>query len=161
MSNPYAVSQVNLDAADQVSLVDAKKPKAVLLMQVAAVGFMILLLGALVNHKIQSESTWIEVIVRMMSEKGGYRFLGALAVPVVLIVSLQRRMLLGRILGLAAIAGISTPVWIQIFTVRFDSVPGALGSVVAWLGITGPLLYWAYALSFSQRARAYFVPASS
>lgn len=158
MFNPYATSQANLDVVDDVALAAAKKPKAVLFMQVVAVGLMISLLGLLVNHKIQTEFTWIEVIVRMMTEKGGYLFLGALALPVVVIVSLQRRMLLGRLLGLAAIAGISSPAWIQMFTFRFQSVPGTIGAVMAWIGILGPLVYWAYALSFSQRARAYFAP---
>jgi hypothetical protein len=71
---------------------------------------------------------------------------------------LPKRSMLGRNLGLGLIAFFAIPTAFVMLKMPTNGFAQTAGALVAAAFIEAPLIYWAFAFAFSEKARRYFSP---
>jgi len=160
--NPYQASSAHEEFALATELPYVKKPKAALVVQISllifaiaiAIGFYVFV-TRVVNHQVLGASTGnvtLDIALR----------LAVVALPIVAIVAVEKRMPLGRILGLLWIVFLivfflfTQYLGTKIHVPRDDSFAYIVGVYFGRILILSILGYWAYAFAFTKSARAFF-----
>ena len=158
MPNIYAAPAAKLDGVTPLHAPPVKKPKAVLLLQVCVIAIMALMaVGFMKNlHNVDGSSSY--AIFGIDGATRRYIMVGMIVFVLITLFALDQRTMLGRGMGLIIIFVCAAPAYVQLFmpSLRAPSMSVEVFRCLVILGFCAPFAYWAYAFSFSPRARRYF-----
>lgn len=162
MNDIYAPpsSNVATDLPASPRSASAKKPKAVLLLQFWAIALIALLAVGLMKNIHNIDGRNYGVVFGMNGKTRIYLLIGIIVALLVMLHGLDRRSIVGRVLGIGAILLTASPVYLQFLIAHREEAQPAL--VYRYIGIVVlclPFVYWGYAFNFSARARHYFAQA--
>jgi 4-hydroxybenzoate polyprenyltransferase len=160
MNDIYAPpsSNVETDLPSSPRGASAKKPKAVLLLQFWAIALIGLLAVGLMKNIHNIDGRNYGVVFGMNGKTRIYLLIGIIVA--LMLHGLDRRSIVGRVLGIGAILLTAAPVYLQFLIAhREEAQPALLYRYIGILVFCLPFVYWGYAFSFSARARNYFAQA--
>ena len=157
MSNLYAAPSAPLDVVPAADAPPPKKPKAVLLLQIWVIVIMALIAVAFMKnlHNVDGRSSI--VVFGISGKTRGYIMAGVIVFVLITLCALDMRAMLGRVMGLFVIFLSAAPAYAQLFIPQLRTpMPMELVRMLVIVIFCAPFAYWAYAFSFSERARGYF-----
>jgi hypothetical protein len=157
MSNLYAAPVSKLDVIADAGAPPPRKPKAVTLLQVWIIAIMALLaVGFMKNlHNIDGRASL--VLFGIDGKTRGYLMAAIIVFVLVTLCALDLRATLGRVMGVFVIGLSAAPAYLQLFIAQLrQPMPLELARCLVIVVLCLPFVYWGYAFSFSERARAYF-----